>query len=321
MSEVVESEAPVVTTPVTESAPAVAATVATPEVTMPVTPIAEAAPVVAIESSSAEQWEAARTKYGEKKFGDLTTKEAQAALKELGRYATEADVYDALLEAKRVLRSGKIEKGVPKDATPEQVSEWRQANGIPEKVEAYFEKLPNGLVIGDDDMPVFVDFAQSLHGVNAKPEHIHAAVEWYNGHMQSVAEQRAVQDVNFQDEAKVALKAQYGGSYEKNLNIANNHIANMFGEEQVALLQQARAPDGRKLFDIPEVVHGFLKAGLEIDPSATVAPSGGGGVGAIDGEIAKLEERLKTDRAGFYADGLNKRHDELLSAKAKAKAR
>ena len=317
MSEAVEvSEAPVTETPVTESAtsPAVESTSA------PITTESQENETQAT-LSPAEQWEAARTKYGEKKFGDLTTKEAQAALKELGRYATESDVYDALLEAKRALRSGKIEKGVPKDASAEQLAEWRAANGIPDSPDKYFDKLPDGLVIGDEDMPIFESFAESLHGTNAKPEVIHAAVEWYNNHRQAVQEAQAVQDVNYADEAVAALKAEYGGSYEKNLNIANNHIANMFGQEQIALMTQARAPDGRRLFDIPEVVHGFLKAGLEIDPAATVAPSGGGGIGAIDNELAQLEERLTKDRKGFFDDGLNKRHDELIAAKAKARMR
>lgn len=297
---------------------------ATPSATPTATPAETPAPEAEVvknfaDMSPAEQWESTRNQYGEKKFGDLTAKEAQAALKELGRYATQQDAIDALLEAKRTLRAGKIEKSPGKDAAPEVVAEWRAANGIPEKVDDYFEKLPDGLIVGDDDLPVFKSFAEALHGENAKPAVIHAAVKWYNDQAVAAAEARATQDVTFRDEATASLKKEYGGSFEKNLNIADNHIAQMFGLDQIAILKKARAPDGRMLFDIPEVVHGFLKAGLEIDPAATLMPGGGGGQSALASRLEALQEKFKTDRKGFYEAGHEKEMNDLLEATAKIK--
>jgi len=240
-------------------------------------------------------------------------------LNELGRYATPEDALAALIEAKRTLRAGQIMKVPGKDATPEQVKEWRAANGIPEDPKQYLEKLPEGLAINDQDLPMFQDFVSKIHGTNAKPEVVHAAVEWYNDFVSQQQEAAAARDNEFAKTAEKALKEEYGAKYRDNISMANQFIANTFSPDIVAALTQARTPDGRMLLDIPEVVHGFLKAQLEIDPSATVVPGGGGGMGALDAELEKLENEMKTNRKEFYASGKHIRMDEIMSAQAKMK--
>ncbi len=71
----------------------------------------------------------------------------EAAAKLLERYTTADAFGKAHLEAVKKISAGEFAKPLPKDAKPEQVTEWRKANGIPEKPEDYFEKLPNGRVI------------------------------------------------------------------------------------------------------------------------------------------------------------------------------
>jgi hypothetical protein len=97
----------------------------------------------------------------------------EKAVKTFERFATLGDLGKAYREAQAKISSGELAKPLPKDATPEQIKAYREGNGIPEKPEGYFEKLPNGLVIGEDDKPLFEGFAKSMHELNAPPAMIH----------------------------------------------------------------------------------------------------------------------------------------------------
>ena len=58
-------------------------------------------------------------------------------LKRLSRFASEADVYKAYRELEKKKSSGELKQALSKDATPEQIAEWRKENGIPETPDKY----------------------------------------------------------------------------------------------------------------------------------------------------------------------------------------
>jgi hypothetical protein len=250
---------------------------------------------------------------------------AGADAKKLGvltRYTSPTAALDALFAAQQRISAGDLKKALPENATPEQVAAFRTENGIPDKPEGYLEKLPQGLVIGDEDKPLFAKFAEKLHAKNLPPATAHAAVEFYN----ELQEEQAAQAAEAETAAKAAtedkLRAEWGADYRANLNHITSFIEKAPEGVSEALLN-ARTPDGKAIFNIPEVLQWFASQARELDPMGTIVPSGGGAAGAtIDTEIADIEKLMRTNRPEYNRDTKKQeRYIQLLGAREKLKTR
>ncbi|KKK50384.1 hypothetical protein LCGC14_3125540, partial [marine sediment metagenome] len=101
------------------------------------------------------------------------------ALKYFNRYANPANVGKALMATRQKISSGEMIAAKP-DGTDEQaLNEWRAQAGIPEKAEGYLDKLPDGIVIGDDDKPIVDSFITSMHEDDIPPAVVHKALTSY----------------------------------------------------------------------------------------------------------------------------------------------
>lgn len=83
--------------------------------------------------------------------------------KQLERYQSPADVGKKGRELEAKLSSGEYRRDLPRDATPEQLAEWKRERGLPEGVEGYLDNLmlPDGVVLGENDKPVASGFAEA----------------------------------------------------------------------------------------------------------------------------------------------------------------
>ena len=68
--------------------------------------------------------------------GRLAGKDADA-LKRLNRFQSPEGVYKSWRSLEQRLSAGEIKSALPKDASDEQVAEWRKENGLPEKPDGY----------------------------------------------------------------------------------------------------------------------------------------------------------------------------------------
>jgi hypothetical protein len=240
------------------------------------------------------------------------------AKKVLERYTDPKAFYKAHTEAVGKIRSGELAKPLPKDASKEQVAEWRTANGIPAEAAAYFEKLPEGLVIGKDDQPIFEKFAAAALEANYTPTQMHAAIKWYNGHVE--AEQAATQAQDRQDAgvATEALKKAWGADYAANKTAVMSFLDGL-GTDLKAQFLDATLPDGRRLFNEPAVAQFLAKMAREVNPLGHLIPSAGeGDMRSLDGEIAEIEKLMKTDRKAYNKDtGKQNRLRQLYDAREK----
>lgn len=226
----------------------------------------------------------------------------EAAVKMLERFSTPADLGKAYREAVTKIRSGELAKPLPKDATPEQVAEWRKGNGIPEKPEGYFEKLPNGLVIGEDDKPLFEGFAKEMHGLNAPPAMLHKAVEWYYSMQDQQIQAQQVADTESKGKLEGALKTAWGADFGPNANVYSSFMATLPKEVGEALTT-ARDVDGNFVLYRPEVVSWLTGLAREINPAGHITPAGGAGdMQSIQGEIDKYEKMMRENRTAYNKD-------------------
>lgn len=250
----------------------------------------------------------------------------EKALKALERYATPADFGKAHLEAVNKIRSGELAKPLPKDATPEQIAEWRAGNGIPDKPEGYFASMPNGLVIGADDKPMFDAVAGKLHELNVKPEVMHALAGWYYGMQDEQIEAQKVGDAEGKNKLTGALKTAWGNDFAANSNVYASYIASAPKDVQ-EVLTQARGPDGNFLLYNPAVVSWLVAQAREINPAGHIVPSAGadGGMQSIATELASLKGLMSNESSEYWkgpkAEANQARYRQLVEAQARLQER
>lgn len=249
--------------------------------------------------------------------------EDEAVGKLLARYTDGKAVGKALLEAQTKIRTGDFAKPLAKDAKPEEVTAWRAANGIPEKAEGYFEKLPDGLVIGKDDQPFLLEYGKILHEHNGPPtpELMHKLLTHHFADQEAQAAAVVTMDKTHLTERTSALKEAWGAHYQDNVAITMNHLEGLGTQKNTFLT--ARMPDGRLLVNSPEIMQFLASQARAIDPTAGLMPPGSeGNIQSLDTEIADIEKLMRTDRKAYNADTKKQeRLRQLYDARTKLQAR
>lgn len=250
----------------------------------------------------------------------------EKAIKTFERFATPKDAGKAYLEAVTKIRSNETAKPLPADATPEQAAEWRKANGIPDKPEGYFEKLPNGRVIGQEDQPLFNEFANSVaHKHNLKPEAVSDIVEWYYKLADTESAQLSEVDKTHTKAAEDALRSAWGDDYRANTNHLENYMAGLPEPLQKAF-RDGFGGDGRKLMHNPEFVQWFSNIAREFNPVGIVTAGGNESqMSTISDELNQLVKLSGNQHSEYWkgpkAAQMQARHIQLIEAQDKLKSR
>lgn len=249
----------------------------------------------------------------------------EALLKRLGRFSSPENVWKSYAALEQRMKSGELKSALPENATDDQIAGWRKDNGIPEKPEGYLEKLPNGLVIGEDDKTLATDFVSTLHKMNAPPAVVHEALGWYFKYAENVKVEQHEADKAYHQEQNDSLRAEWGNEYRSNVNAVKNFLEKApdgLGEN----LLGARLANGQMLGNDGAALRWLLNVAKEIDPAATVVPAAGIQAGkAIESEInalrAKMADRKSDYWTGPAAKANQQRYRELVDARDKMKAR
>lgn len=233
---------------------------------------------------------------------------------QLERYQSPADLGKAFREQRATISSGAYKQAPGADATPEDISAYREANGIPAEAGGYLENLPDGLVMGDGDKAIFEDFAGAMHEMNVDPSVMHKAIEWYNGFAEREQDALAEMDHTQHTETVDELRNEWGTDYRANINLVGSHIETQFGQEAAEALLNARSPDGRAIMNIPGVLQGFMTAARTINPVAQLAPkTDRTAVETLDDEISGIEKVMRENRSEYNKDEkMQARYRELL---------
>lgn len=292
--------APAVPNTIISAAPAPAA----PASGEPATPAAPAAP--APPGAWTDDWVARMARGDDKRQARLS------------RYASPEAVADALIAAQNRIASGEMKSVLPKDAKPEEIAAWRKENGIPETPDKYDLNFQNGIVIGEKDKPIVDGFLKRAHESNMPPDQVKNTVQWYYEEQVRQSEARAAKDQSEKSEALDALNAEYGQSFRRNVNLVEG-VLSQFPESVREKLKGARLPDGRGVFNDPDVFRGFVALALQANPAGTVVPAGGGdpAKGTLD-EYQAIQKVRAENRAAYSKDDkMQVRERELIDAMIK----
>lgn len=220
----------------------------------------------------------------------------------LDRFESPAAFGNSFREAQQKIRSGQLKADLPEDATEDQIKEYRRANNIPLEADGYLKDLPEGLVIGEEDKEIVQGFVEQLHGVNASPDIVHKALEWYNGFAEQTQSEMAEIDTQQKGEAIASLQEAWGSDYTTNMNLINGMLSAVFGKEAAENLIGGRYGDGKMFFNDPAVVQGMAQLARLHNPHGKVLPNDVTAQQATEDEIAEIEKFMRTNRAEYNAD-------------------
>lgn len=249
----------------------------------------------------------------------------EALLKRLQRFSSPENVWKSYSALEQRMKSGELKSALPENATEDQISGWRKDNGIPEKPEGYLEKLPDGIVIGEDDKKLVTDFATAMHKVNAPPAVVAQAIDWHYKFEEAIKADQVEADKSFKQENDDGLRAEWGAEYRANVNTVKTFLEKApkgLGEN----LLGARLANGQLLGNDGEALRWILNMAKEIDPYATVVPAGGSDAGkSVESEIASMKAMMG-DHSSKYWKGaeakiLQARYRDLITVRDKMKAR
>lgn len=237
------------------------------------------------------------------------------------RFTSPVKAAEALFNARRDLSTRP--KALATDATPEQVTAWRAENGIPEKPEGYLEKLPDGLIIGEQDKPLVGKFAEAMHAANESPATVHRALTAYYQIQQEQAARAEEANETAKTEGMESLMAEWGGEFRANkTSIAN--MLNAIPEDARNAISQARDADGVLLFNKAPVIRALAQWAKDLSPYGSVAVAGNGDPGKnVEARIKEIEKAMGVNGGEVYwkDNAMQAEYRELLTARDRAKAR
>lgn len=242
-------------------------------------------------------------------------------LARLQRYASPEALSDAFISAEKRLTSGDLKPILKKDATAEQLAEYRAAHGIPEKADGY--DIGKDAKLSEQGKAFLERYLPIAHAANMTPEQVKANLGFIAAMNKGDAEARALRDVEAEEAGEEVLRAEWGGEYKRNLTFIHNLLDGAATPAFKDKLLGARMPDGTAIGSDPEALRFLMGLALIQNPTGTLVPGyNNKPAEGVDEEIAKIENVMKTDRAAYNKDDkMQSRLRDLYEAREKLKSR
>lgn len=239
-------------------------------------------------------------------------------LKTIDKFKTPQEAIIAYKELQAQFSKTRPIPELAKDATPEQIKEYREQVGIPESWDKYDTNLENGIVINEFDKPMVEDFLKRAHDKNLKPSEVKNALQAYfevanekNAEAIKVAEQKTAETLK-------ELQKEWGDGYKANISMLNNHLTKELGAEEVQKLHSAVLADGTFLIDNLKLLNYFLKDAKANNMNHTVTPNPAQEFTTLMERKSELEKLHAANPKLFYGNPeLGKEYNDLLAHERK----
>ena len=240
---------------------ATAADTPLPSVESGATPLPSAEPIVA----TVEDWKAKieRIAAGDTKL-----------IKVLSRYKTEEDAIKAGVKAQDRIRSGEFKVAWRPDMTPEELSTWRDDNGIPVEVKDYKPEVPAELAVGEQAQPMIDWFTKTSHDLNLHPEQSEKIMKAFAEKQAEFIAARESADQEARDSAIQKMVDEHGPKLKEVVAKCKEVLAQA-PEEVRSVFLEGRTADGTRIANIPSVVSWLSSIGQKLNPDGTVVPGTG----------------------------------------------
>ncbi len=242
-------------------------------------------------------------------------------LTRLGRFDQPGRVLDSYLELEQKHSSADIRSPFPDKGSDDDKATWRESNNVPAEAGGYFDGLPDGITVSEEDRAGMDTLAEAMHAVNASPVQTHAAMGAYYSVVENLKDVRAELDVTAKRDTDDDLDELYGtAGRRRNINDLSSWIGTA-GDEVKADILGARTPDGTPLGSNSDFLKWMIGQMRALNPLVTVPGLGAGDPAlAINDEIAEIEKVIANDGKAYRADKkMNARYLTLIEARDKNK--
>lgn len=250
-----------------------------------------------------------------KESGITDEAEMSAMRDRLSRFASPSALTKSYVELSKKVSSGDIGKA-PED--PEALARWRSENGIPEKFEDYDLTFEDGMVLGEDMMPLVNPFLETAHKHNLKPEVVRDIIADRLALENKIMGQEIEAFKQHASEATAELKEEWGDDYEVNTKAIANLAVSKFGEELANDITDAVLPNGKRLGDTPAFARGMVDLSRELNIGDLVVPGSINSIESIKSEKAQIESKMGTTA---YTNEDRARYTQLVDAEEKLSSR
>lgn len=241
--------------------------------------------------------------------GGTDQKAVAKELKRLGRMTDPTAVYGSFRELDSKFSEGGLIKKPGKDAKPEEIAAFNKALGVPDTPEDLIKavKLADGKVLGDNDRPLAEAFAKVAQAKGYTPDQYSTAVDFLLTQQEVAAIQQYNDDKAFRAESETGLKQEFGPSYEASIKSISGVFVSAPGganpDDEGSLMGRllgGRTTDGRIIGDDPVITKWLASLALEINPAATIIPSGSGET--AQSRLEEIRKLRRTDPDKYNAD-------------------
>lgn len=230
---------------------------------------------------------------GETDWRKTIAGEDEKTLKALNRFTKPEDFGKAYLSAADRIRAGDVLKPLPENPTEDDIKAYREQQGIPAESKDYFEKMPEGLVVAEDDQEFFNSLADALHGLHARPEQVHGIVKWYYDAERAADEALKEKDKTDSDGVAESLRDEWGADYRANINVAKAFLSELPDAAKERFLA-SRTAEGTLLFNDADIVKFMVGRGRALNPAAAIMPAGQANDKDVDAEYEAIRSKLGT---------------------------
>jgi hypothetical protein len=255
--------------------------------------------------------------YGEPKDDDTpeVTEARDKAMKLAQRYTSPGALLKAQREAQTKINDLAKGAGLPKNATPEQLAEWRAANGIPAEPKDYDLGLPKGVVLAEPDQQLLDKWVTEVHGVNATPDVVRKGAAALVALRDEQAAQITARDTEDRNSLVDGLTDEWGPQEFRANQQAIGAMLEQAGAGVKDAIMSARGMDGKALGNNPAVFKWLTAHARELGfVAGTVVPNGG--------DIGKaIGDQLQEIRNSMYLEGGTKNPAYWDNPKAQARYR
>lgn len=242
-------------------------------------------------------------------------------LARLERYASPEAAMQALIAAQNRIAAGDLKPVLGKNATAEQLAEYRTAHGIPEASDKY--DLGKDVDTSAFDPDMLGVLLKNAHGTNQTPDQVKASVKAWGEINTMMAERQAEADTTAKQTGEDALRSEWGPEFRKNINLIHGMLDGSASPELKDKLLGGRLADGTPIGSSPEALKFLASLALIQNPAGIVVPGAEANpLKGVDDEISGIEKTMREDRAAYNKDEkMQTRYRELLGAREKLKPR
>jgi hypothetical protein len=234
----------------------------------------------------------------------------------LERFKEPADIYKSYRQLENKLATGALKSTTPfpDKGTADDQSAWRKEHGIPESADKYELKLPDGVVIGEEDRPIIDSFLKDAHAGNMTPEVVNQGLSWYYKNQIAAAEARTTLDKHVAKENNEKLRQDWGSDYQSNLQYINDILGDA-GDDLRNSILNSRSPDGNPLASNPEFLNFLVRKAREINPIPTMVGQGATST-SVDNEIQTIKAEMAQKNSDYWKNSQKqKRYQDLIQAR------